>query len=144
MPNAEIEEFAAILIKQVRDEAIRSCDRTLRQDAKGPLAKHWNQLIQEANPEALVRALIPDIVDATVCALLRCIDEEVLKLSFTASTEKTCDLNEEGLSELVGWYMGMTGWRSTYSDERINDYYADAREFIKTLKFGSGQPPDQG
>lgn len=66
MPSTEIEEFATILIKQVRDEAIRSCDRRLRQDAKGHAAKHWNQLIQEANPEALVRALISDIVDETV------------------------------------------------------------------------------
>jgi hypothetical protein len=144
MPNAEIEEFATILIKRVRDKAIRGCDRTLCHDAKGPEAKRWRQLIQEGTPEALVRALIPDIVDATVCALLRSIDEEVLKLSFTTSNAKTCDLNEEGLSELVGWYAGIPGWRSTYSDERFNDDYADVREFIKTWKFGPGQSSDQG
>jgi hypothetical protein len=144
MPSSEIEEFAMILIKRVRDEAIRSCDRTLRQDAKGPEAKRWKHLIQEGNPEAVVRALIPDIVDAAVCALLRSIDDEVLKLSFTASNEKTCDLNEEGLSELVGWYAGIPGWRSTYSDERFSDDYADAREFIKTWKFGTRPPPDHG
>jgi hypothetical protein len=144
MPNTEIEEFATILIQQVRDEAIRSCDRTLREDAKGNEAKRWKQLIQEGNQEALVRALIPDIVDATVCALLRSIDEEILKLSFTTSNSKSCDLNEEGLSELVGWYAGIPGWRSTYSGERFNDDYADVREFIKTWKFGSVEPPDQG
>ncbi len=144
MPSAEIEEFATILIKQVRDEAIRSCDRTLRQDAKGPLAKRWKEMIQGRDSEALVRALIPDIVDKTVAQLLRSIDDEVLKLSFTTSNAKTCDLNEEGLGELVGWYAGIPGWRSTYSDERFNDDYADAREFIKTWKFGSEQPPNQG
>jgi hypothetical protein len=138
MPNTEIEEFAAILVKRVRDEAIRGCDRTLRQDAKGHIAKRWKDLIQEGSPEALVRALIPDIVDATVCQLLRSIDEEVLKLSFTTSNAKTCDLNEEGFSELVGWYAGIPGWRSTYSDERFSDDYADAREFIKEQGWDTG------
>jgi hypothetical protein len=143
MPSAEVEEFATVLIKQVRDEAIRSCDRTLGEDAKGHQAKRWKQLIQDGNPDALVKALIPDIVDATVCALLRSIDDEALKLSFTTSNAKTCDLNDEGLSELVGWYAGIPGWRSTYSDERFNDDYADVREFIKNWEYGPGQSSDE-
>ena len=49
MPNTKIEEFATILTKHVRDESIRSCDRRLRQDAKGHVAERWKQLIQEAN-----------------------------------------------------------------------------------------------
>jgi hypothetical protein len=143
VPNTKIEEFATILTKQVRDESIRSCDRRLRLDAKGHGAERWKQLIQEANPESLVRALIPDIVDATVFQLLRAIDDEVLKLSFTASNAEKCDLNEEGLGELGGWYAGIPGWRSTYSNERFEDDYSDLRDFIAKWKFGAGQPPDQ-
>jgi hypothetical protein len=42
MPSPEIEEFARILVRHMRDVAIQSCDAALMQDCKprpSPLAK---------------------------------------------------------------------------------------------------------
>jgi hypothetical protein len=127
MPNTKIDEFAAILVKQVRDAAIRGCDRKLRQDARGPVAKRWRQLSRDANLEAVANTLIPDIVDETVFQLLRAVDQGILKLSFTASNAEKIELDEDGFGELGGWYMGVPGWRSTYSEERLIDDFSSLR-----------------
>ena len=41
MPIPEIEEFARVLIQQVRDTTIQSCDRQLQPDAGSAVAKRW-------------------------------------------------------------------------------------------------------
>jgi hypothetical protein len=68
--------------------------------------------------------LIPDIVDDTVFQLLRALGQGLLKLSFTSSSGNIVDLAEDGLGELGGWYMGIPGWRSTYSEERFVDDFS--------------------
>jgi len=126
MPNTEIEEFAKILVQQVRDAAIRSCDNNLRSNAGNVIAKRW----QEAAAGQLghtATLLIPDIVDDTVFHLLRAIDQGLLRISFTASNEKVIDLPEDGLGELAGWYMGSGGWRSMFSRERFADDFSDLK-----------------
>ena len=100
MPNTEIEEFAKIIVKQVRDAAIRDCDRKLRTDAGGPVAKRWRELAPKKNFESVASVLIPDIVDDTVFQLLRALDQGLLKLSFTSSNGNIVDLPEDGLGEL--------------------------------------------
>jgi len=127
MPNTEIEEFAKIIVKQLRDAAIRNCDRKLRPDAGGPVAKRWRELAQEGNFGSVASVLIPDIVDDTVFQLLRALDQGLLKLSFTSSDGNIVDLSEDGLGELGGWYMGIPGWRSTYSEERFVDDFSDLK-----------------
>lgn len=127
MPNPEIEEFAKMLIQQVRDSAIRDCDRKIRTDAKGPVARRWREIDSEADLQSVARAIIPDIVDNAVFQLLHAIDQGLLKLSFTASNDKMIDLPKDGLSELAGWYMGVPGWRSMYSKERFFDDFSDLR-----------------
>jgi hypothetical protein len=127
MTNTKIEEFAKILVKQVRDSAIRDCDRKLRQDARGPVAKRWKELAQNGKLEAVADVLIPDIVDDTVFQLLRAIDQGHLKLSFSASNGERVDLTEDGLAELGGWYMGVPGWHSMYSEERFIDDFSDLK-----------------
>jgi hypothetical protein len=149
MPNVGIEEFAKLLIREVRDEAIRSCDRKLRQDAKGHVAKRWKDLPRGADPETVASVIIPDIVDAAISQLLRAIDDGVVKLSFTPSDAERVDLNEAGLGELTGWYMGIPGWRSAYSEERYIDDSSDLRDFIKNSpifnkKVGGTDPGEAG
>jgi hypothetical protein len=124
MPNPEIEEFAKILVQQVRDAAIKSCDGALRPNAAYPIAKRWKAAI-DRNPKPFASVVIPDTVDETVFHLLRAIDEGLLKLSFTAANGKKVDLPTDGLGELAGWYMGSGGWRALYSQERFVDDFSD-------------------
>jgi hypothetical protein len=133
MPIPEIEEFARILTKEVRDAAIRSTDRSLRVDAPDPVAKRWKAAAGDRNLESIASMVAPDIVDDTIFHLLRAIDQELLQLSFTASNGKTVNLSKEGLGELGGWYMGSPGWRAKYSTERFVDDLAD-------LGSGNGNP----
>src|SRR5260370_40171129 len=124
MPNPEIEEFARILVQQVRDAAIQSSDRALRTDAMYPVAKRWKATARDGNPGSMASVVIPDTVDETVFHLLRAIDQGILKLSFTASNGKKVELPTDGLGELAGWYMGSGGWRALYSEERFVDDFS--------------------
>jgi hypothetical protein len=125
MPTPEIEEFAEILVQQVRDAAIQSSDRELQPGAGSPVAKRWREALSDGKPESIVKTAIPDIVDDTVFYLLQAIDQGLLQLSFTASNGKTVELDKDGLGELSGWYMGSEGWRSLYSKQRLFDDFSD-------------------
>lgn len=122
MPSREIEEFARILVEQVRDAAVRNCDGLLQLNATSRAAKRWRD--STLKPESL-RTVIPDAVDEAVFSLLRAVDEGGLRLKFLSSSGREVDLTEEGLGELAGWYMGSGGWRSMYSRERFADDFAD-------------------
>jgi hypothetical protein len=121
MLNPEIEEFAKILVQQVRDRAIRNCDTRLHEDAKDIVAARWKKLITDESSAAVIKALIPDVVDATLAQVLWAIDQELLRLIFIASNEKNADLPVVGSGQLEGWYMGHEGWRHKYSRERFID-----------------------
>ena len=119
MPKPEIEQFAKILVRQVRDAAIQSCDRNLSSDAIHVIAQRWRQLSHAGRVEPIAKVLIPDIVDDTIFQLLRAIDQGVLQLSFTDSNGQTINLSTESPDEPGGWYSGE--WREIYSKERVPD-----------------------
>jgi hypothetical protein len=121
MPSAEIEEFGKLVVRHVRDMAIRDSDMRLRADAKGPIAERWQY--SGADPEA-VRTVIPDVVDTAVFFLLQAIDNGLLRLKFASDTGSEIDLGEKGLGELSGWYMGSGAWRAMFSEERFVDDFA--------------------
>lgn len=127
MPSFEIEEFAKLLIEQVRDNTISNSDRNLHPGARYPVAKRWKEQISNGTPESIVNAIIPDIVDTTIFYLLAAIDQEVLRLSFTASNATTVDLSVDGQGELGGWYTGTDGWREKYSKERFIDDFSNLK-----------------
>jgi len=121
MPTREIEEFAKILVREVRDAAIRDCDIGRRPDSQSVGAKHWRKL-GAGECDAVVEAIIPDCVDTALYFLLHAIDDGMLKLQYVAADGKVVDLTSEGLSELAGWYIGPEGWLSAYSEQRFNDF----------------------
>lgn len=127
MPSPEIEEFAKILVQQVRDAAIQSSDRRLCADAGHVVAKRWKEAAADGNLESIATVLIPDIVDDTVFHLLRAIDQGLLRFSFIASNGKPINLPTDGLGELSGWYMGSGGWRAMYSHQRFVDDFSDLK-----------------
>ncbi len=123
--SPEIEEFARVLVRQVRDAAVRNCDGLLAPNAGSPVAKRWQQSgVQGGFPVVM----IPDAVDEAVFSLLQAIDQGLLRMKFVGSSGKEVDLTEEGRGELSGWYMGSGGWRAQYSEERFVDDFADLAE----------------
>ena len=125
MPDSAIEELARILLREVRDAAIRSSDARLDPSSRSPVAKRWQQEIQDGSAESTARILIPDIVDDTIFFLLRSIDQGMLRVKITSQEGRDVDLSEDGLGELAGWYMGSNGWRPQYSTQRFVDYVAN-------------------
>jgi hypothetical protein len=139
MPNPEILEFAKILVQHVRDTAIRSCDQRASGNFKSIVAERWKKAAAgHANLDSIAKVLIPDIVDDTLFHLLLAIDQEILRLSFTASDGKTIDLPEDGYGELAGWYPGSEGWCEMYSKERFFDFAPDPKDME-----GAGDFPDE-
>lgn len=131
MASHEIEEFGRILVQQVRDYAIRSSESSLNPEAQDVESRRWREKLSGSTPESFAREIIPDVVDTTIFHLLRAIDQELLRLSFPASTGKSVDLSAEGYGELSGWYMGgEDGWRAKYSKERFIDDNADLDDFF--------------
>lgn len=122
MPIPEIEEFAQILVRQVRDAAIRNCDALLLPQAGSPVARRWRQL--GASPSE-IGVVIPDAIDEAVFSVLQAIDQGLLRLKYVSRSGREIDLTEEGLGELSGWYMGSGGWRAMYSQERYVDDFSD-------------------
>jgi hypothetical protein len=118
MPIPEIEEFAKILVQQVRDEAVRSIDMALDPDSESVLARRWRK--SGASLEAIAMA-VPDVVDSALMHLLHLIDEGLLRLQLVSSGGRTVDLTEEGHGELTGWFLGSDGWVGKYARERFID-----------------------
>jgi hypothetical protein len=117
MPRPEIEEFARILVRQVRDAAIRSNDVSLGPQFTDAIAKRWRESARTGQLEPIAKTVIPDVVDSTIFYLLHAIDDGVLQLSFTDPNGQTVNLTKQGLSELGGWYMGE--WREKFTKERF-------------------------
>jgi hypothetical protein len=120
----EIEEFARVLVKQVRDESIQNCDRNLEPSALGVIAERWRSL--NLGP-AEARVLVADVVDKVVFYFLHAIDQGDLHMKYISTNGREVDLTEEGMGELGGWYAGSPGWKEEHSTERISDNYADLR-----------------
>jgi hypothetical protein len=122
MPRRAIEELGELLVRHVRDVAIRSCDLQLTPQSDTPVARRWRRAAIASGGAVPPHVLIPDCVDETILAFLRAIDQGLLRLSFTAASGDTVDLAKEGLSKLSERY---AGWRAKHSKERFADDLAD-------------------
>jgi hypothetical protein len=123
--TSDIEEFARLLVREVRDVAVRSCDAQLRPGSAAPVARRWSAALANASPDELARTIVPDCVDEVLFCLLRAVDQGVLRLSYATSQGNLVDLAEDGLGELAGWYMGSGGWRAMFSGQRFVDDFGD-------------------
>ena len=122
MSEDAIEQFGERLVRHVRDEAIGDCDSRMDPDWKGPAARRWRVAAASAGGLLPSAMLIPDCVDDTISALLYAMgDADLLHLSYTTTSGQTVDWSVVGWGEPAGWYMGIPGWRSWYSKERIVD-----------------------
>ncbi len=120
--KSEIEEFARLLVRIVRDRSIVSCDGQTKLESNSPIALRWRRFHIDANSTALAEAMISDCVDDAIFHLLQAIDCGDLQLRFVASTGTIVDLTKDGMGELAGWYMmGKEGWRAQFTQQRFSD-----------------------
>ena len=117
----EIDEFGELLVRLVRDKAIRACDGIVSGKRPDVVARHCREHLSGKVDD--VEKIIPDIVDTTVAALLEALDQGLLPLIYVGSGEQPTDLYNDGRGELVGWYLGADGWRSQHSKERYCSYF---------------------
>jgi hypothetical protein len=127
MSNGGIAQFAELLLHEVRDRAIESCDTLLDPEASNVIADRWREKIAGESSRELAGIIIPDCVDQTLFHLLHAIDSGILRLSFVTSEGTVVDLTDDGLGELAGWYMGSDGWRRQYSRQRFVDDFEDLK-----------------
>lgn len=115
------ERFARLLMSEVRDMAIASCDSQLAPGGLSPVARRWAEAARSGGPDA-IRTAIPDIVDDVLFHLLNAIDLGELPLALRAPDGSSESLDESG--ELAGLFMMTGGWREL-SRERFHDDFAD-------------------
>jgi hypothetical protein len=119
MPRRAVEELGELLVRHVRDVAIRSCDAQLTPQADTPVARRWRAAALVSGGAVPPHVLIPDCVDETILAFLRAIDGGFLPLSFTAQSGEMVDLREAGEGKLAERYVSKDGWRAKYTKERF-------------------------
>jgi len=118
----ELDEFARLLVEQVRDRAIQSCEILLSPTARDPAAKSWREAVaNSSSADTLARIMMLAAVDSAVFNLLEAIDQGVLKLTYTSSNGATLDLCKLA-GEFAGWYVvdNSESWRHRYSKEPVS------------------------
>ena len=124
MEKRLILEFAEKLIKNVRDNTIRSCDSQLSKESNSPVAKRWRELADSGKLEELQRTLITNCIDDTLFHLLEAIDNKKLNISYLSNNGENINLSEKGLGELSGSYAS-NDWIEQFTDERFSDDFDD-------------------
>lgn len=118
----KIEEFADLLIKLVRDEAIDASERLADGRTKGRRAERWREVIDRSSARDAVEALIPDIVDHALFYLLDAVDNDSLHLAWHRDDGSWVGLSELGRGEMAGWLMmGKGGWIDRFSTKPYFD-----------------------
>ncbi len=121
MPQEVIIEFAKLLVQNVRDRAISSCNAQLHTDnLNSPIAKRWREARNSGKIDEFGEMIIADSVDDAIFYLLDAIDNGVINISFNSSSGKAINLSDEGLGELAGDFAGE--WCAKYSSEPYYDY----------------------
>lgn len=125
--QAELDRFAELLMRLVRDRTIATCDRLAAGRMGGPAGARWRDLVEGASAHRAVRELIPDIVDQTLWELLHRAETGDLPLAWRRADGSPVPLEELGANEMAGWLMATDedGWRSRFSTQRFFNPFPD-------------------
>jgi hypothetical protein len=119
--DQDLRRFAESLVRLVRDPAIATCDRFLSRGYTGPGSERWRRCAEDAHCRDALSALIPDIVDQVLGAMLNSVDNGDMPLAWQRGDRSFVPLEDLGRGEMVGWFMGSPGWRDRFSEERFYD-----------------------
>jgi len=117
----ELNDFAELLMRVVRDRAISTCEAFAAGRMGGPDGERWNTVLAGRDARSAVAELIADIVDQTLFYLLNSLDNGDLPLALRRANGSCVDLYDLGRSEMAGWFLGPDGWRARYSTHRFFD-----------------------
>ena len=115
-----LDALGEILMTQVRDKAIGDWDRIIDGRMKGRTADKIRAELDAASADAsaVLRKMIPRIVDTTLHYLLWTLEQEhSLTLSIEADGETSPNIREES-DGLSGELYGTRGWLCRFSQER--------------------------
>ncbi len=130
----ELNRFAEEMMRKVRDEAIHEADRLVSGKLANSDGERWRGLLKSEESRKAVEALIPEVVDLTLFALLNSIDNRELPLSWRQAGGSVIGLDALGHGEMGGWLMGSPGWRHAFSRERFFDPFSNLK-----LDLGDGR-----
>jgi hypothetical protein len=117
--NAELRQFAELLMRLVRDESIATCDALASGRMGGAGGKLWRELLTDDRVREAVQTLVPEIVDHVLFYFVNALDGDDLPLAWRRQDGSYVDLYELGGSELGGDLMMSDGWRARYSSQRF-------------------------
>ena len=123
MSKDAIEEFGKRLSCNARDGAISSCNLPLLPDRQTKDALRWRAAAAAAGGQVPASIVISESVDSAISAILWAIAQEILCLSWTTQRGVTLYLPVDGDVEMNGLYGCVPGWRTWYSQERVDDRY---------------------
>jgi hypothetical protein len=125
--DSELERFARALMA-VRDRSIEAVDRLAAPDTHGrsPSYQRWREVLGDSTAARdAVRALIPDIVDQVLFALLDAVDNNAFPLAWLRKDDTCVPLSELGEGEMAGSLMMSGGWRQRFSRQPSVDTFKD-------------------
>jgi hypothetical protein len=123
---AELQRFAELLMRLVRDQAIAECDALADGRMVSPSGERWNAQLSDERAREAVRALIPEIVDEVLFEFLNALDQGDMELFWRRDDGSQVDLYDLGKSEMAGWFLAHDGWRARYSAHRFDNPAAEA------------------
>lgn len=118
--KAELQRFAEMLMRLVRDQSIESCDALASGRMAGPVGVRWRDVLADRRTREAVSQVIPDIVDEVLFRLLNSLDQGDIPLAWRREDGSWVDLYDLGKSEMAGWLLApdSDGWRTRYSSQR--------------------------
>jgi hypothetical protein len=126
--TSDLDAFARLLMKLVRDRAISECDRLAEGAHRGLPGDPWLPLASDPRARQRLGGVIPEVVDLTLFYLLDAIDGGDLPLGWRTPDGSWLALRELGMREMGGWLMGGEGgWRDRFSSQRYFDETAGLR-----------------
>jgi hypothetical protein len=118
--EAVVDEFARLVMRFVRDDAVRSADALFTNNAR--TGRRWREIVATAAPADAIREVIPDIVDQAVDCLLDAIDQELLPLYFRLGEGEPVELCGANDTPMLAWYGGGSdSWLARFAEERYHD-----------------------
>jgi len=127
MTDSELDRFARLLVRLVRDRAIHNCDQLMTGRIRGSVGERWRHLTESKDVKEVLSSLIPDVVDEVIFELLNAIDNGDLPMGWQGTEGAFVSLEELGQREMAGWYAlpSQGGWIENFSEQRYVDPIPD-------------------
>lgn len=112
-----LDVFGEILMKSVRDEAIKQWEKTIQGELKSQESQKLHKLISSSGQSQLFIDLVPKIVDTTLHHLLWAFEQNEL-IDINVSNEDSKQISIKEISDgLAGELYTEDGWISRFSDK---------------------------